>query len=454
MTAAPEPFLADWRAREARATELAAKEDWRALDRATRAMLSALLAFRGDTLGGRPRRAIEVELWRSLRRIHEERLPDLPNAIVAAAEIARLVPDDGAERLVLGALRRRAGDLAGAVAAYETALTHAPSRHDAMRALLDVHLEAKASDRAWCVASALAFEGALPDAHRAFYEARRARRLPRLAGKLDRAAWATFARREPNPAMTELFTRVAHLEWRWRTRGHETPKAMRDPRLRPAALAARAFRPAFAYALDTLGLPAQEHVLAVAGAEAPALEPGADLDAAADGFGLREILFVAGRHAAFHRPWHLLLLSIPREVRELVGSFWGGIVLAHPNTAPPPIAAEITREVVVRLRGVMTPALEGPLREAVDRVVATTKLDATSAWSTELYEWRTAQELTSARAGLLLSGDLDVAKKMLAAEPAIELGVPLADAMADLVVFAASGAYARARRRLGLGEES
>jgi hypothetical protein len=59
-------------------------------------------------------------------------------------------------------------------------------------------------------------------------------------------------------------------------------------------------------------------------------------------------------------------------------------------------------------------------------------------------------ELTAARAGLLLSGDLEIAKKIIAAEQQLPGDLTPQEKLKELLVFAVSDAYFRLRAQLGI----
>lgn len=67
--------------------------------------------------------------------------------------------------------------------------------------------------------------------------------------------------------------------------------------------------------------------------------------------------------------------------------------------------------------------------------------------------WRDAQDLLAARFGLLLRGDLVIAKEALDAEPRPLAALSPDEAVKDLCAFAASGLYAFYRGKLGLGAD-
>jgi hypothetical protein len=64
--------------------------------------------------------------------------------------------------------------------------------------------------------------------------------------------------------------------------------------------------------------------------------------------------------------------------------------------------------------------------------------------------WNQAVELTACRAGLLLSGDLEIAKKIIAQEGQTPGGLTPQDKIKDLLVFAVSVEYCALRKVLGV----
>lgn len=63
--------------------------------------------------------------------------------------------------------------------------------------------------------------------------------------------------------------------------------------------------------------------------------------------------------------------------------------------------------------------------------------------------WSRAAELTAGRAALLLTGDLEVAKKVVSGEKATA-DLSAADKMKDLLVFSVSPEYSALREALGV----
>ena len=64
--------------------------------------------------------------------------------------------------------------------------------------------------------------------------------------------------------------------------------------------------------------------------------------------------------------------------------------------------------------------------------------------------WNQAVELTACRAGLIVCGDLEIAKKILAAEPQLPGDLSAVDKMKELLLYFTSDSYFEVRRQLGI----
>ena len=64
--------------------------------------------------------------------------------------------------------------------------------------------------------------------------------------------------------------------------------------------------------------------------------------------------------------------------------------------------------------------------------------------------WIQAVEVTACRAGLILCGDLEIAKKIIGAEPQAPGDLSAADKMKEVLLYFVSEDYATVRRALGV----
>jgi hypothetical protein len=160
------------------------------------------------------------------------------------------------------------------------------------------------------------------------------------------------------------------------------------------------------------------------------------------GFTPQELAFLCGKHLASYRGEHYIRTLFPTQA-ELTIMLFAGVMIAAPNT---PMPADIARQVQAtaqELAKYMEPVqLEG-LRSVVKRFIE----DGAKA---NIKRWSQAVELTACRSGLLVSGDLEIAKKILAAEPTVPGDLTPAEKMKELLVFSVSEHYTALRKALGV----
>jgi hypothetical protein len=286
-------------------------------------------------------------------------------------------------------------------------------------------------DWAWAAMSILAYAGALTESERAFYEARKPSRLP--TARIERSESASLEPSGTDTSIDLLFASLATAIFRV-AKKYPFPPPGADPRFLPPELTSPLFPAAFACAVKTFGLPEQPHF-----AEPQPAPPHRELGPVVDD-SLRELLFVAGRQAAYHRPWHLVLYAFP-SVRELTALLWAGRLIVRPDAEVPSALRSFVTGLALDLQPAMTKDAKYSLGVAFERLAAT-RID--------LRRWRDAQDLMAARFGLLLCGDLAIAKKVLDAERRPPEALSPGEVMKDLCGFAAQGMYALHREKLGL----
>ena len=64
--------------------------------------------------------------------------------------------------------------------------------------------------------------------------------------------------------------------------------------------------------------------------------------------------------------------------------------------------------------------------------------------------WNQSAELTACRAGLVVCGDLSIAKKIISAEQQLPGDLPVAEKMKELLKFSVSDGYMKIRKTLGI----
>jgi hypothetical protein len=122
---------------------------------------------------------------------------------------------------------------------------------------------------------------------------------------------------------------------------------------------------------------------------------------------------------------------------------FAGVMIAAPSTPMPPDIARQVQTTATELAKYMEPVQMEGLRTVVKRFIE-------EGAKANLKRWIQAVELTACRAGLLVSGDLEIAKKILSAEPAAPGDLSPAEKMKDLLVFSVSEHYSSLRKTLGV----
>jgi hypothetical protein len=149
-----------------------------------------------------------------------------------------------------------------------------------------------------------------------------------------------------------------------------------------------------------------------------------------------------GKHLAMYRGEHYIKTLFP-TVTELTVLLFAAIKLVAPDAPSPP---DIEKQIIgtaQQLRSFIQPVqLEG-LRMVVKKFLA-------DGAKTNVKRWVQTVELTSCRAGLLLCGDLEIAKKIIAAEPQQPNDLSAQDKLKELLQFSVSEQYHNLRAALGI----
>ena len=97
----------------------------------------------------------------------------------------------------------------------------------------------------------------------------------------------------------------------------------------------------------------------------------------------------------------------------------------------------------------LTPLL-APDAIAVEGLRSGVKYFLQQGGSSDIKSWYQSVELTAARAGFLMCGDLEIARKMLALEPGLPGDLAPAEKLEDVILFSMSENYFALREALGI----
>jgi tetratricopeptide (TPR) repeat protein len=422
---------------------LTARKDFKNLERNFRKML--------HRVAGKSERDLEFNLLHNLGIIYRDRLAQPDAAIKAFVMSSERRPDDIAEHKILAELYTRENNAVEAVARWRTILEKDLTNAEALNSMYDLYYKGRQYDKAWCVASSAVFllrEGAKEEA-RAFYEQYKPRRPLAATGRLTEEQWIKLLfHPDEDPVTGKIFASILGPLRKAKTRPVAqfgfTQKEQQDPATSSVALVK-----ALASTAGALNLPVpwifirqnQPGGLGFVPSEPIASFAGSGL---LSGLTPQELAFVAAKHMAYYRNEHYARVLFP-TTQELTSIMLAAIKLVKIDQQVPPEAEATVQQL-------------GPLVQqdpiAVEGLRKVVKYFLEQGGSSNIKRWYQAVELTSARAGFLLSGDLEICKKMLAMEPGLPGDVSPGEKLKDVVLFSLSENYFTLREALGINFQS
>ena len=421
------------------------REEW--------AELSAIYEKLIDRLAGLGDRERAWEMCRKLGVLRRDRLLDGPGAIEAMRGAVELRPDDVETRAALAELYAAKGDRALAVTELELVALHAPVRAQTYRRLYDLHSRAQRPDRSWLVATCLEELGAADVSHELVIEQYRPDGPIRPTTTLEASLWDECLRaRGADSIVCDVLLAVSETAIALRLEELAAKKKLPtlDPTKKQDKASTASVVRTFVWAARALGIALPDLYLhddvpngiaAIPGA-LPGIALGPEVRT---GMTVQQLAFLAGRHLAYYRPEHYALVFFP-TLAELSALVLASVRLVIPGISVPP-PPEGGSRVIDALESRLPAEKKVLLEEAVAR------LDARGG-KLDLLAWIRHVELTAARAGLMLAGDLRVPMRMLADETRAIGELSAETKRGDLLAFCASAGYGKLRERMGVAIHS
>jgi golgin subfamily B member 1 len=422
---------------------LTALKEWKQLERAYRKMLHRV-AGKGNT-------DLEYSLWHALGLIYRDRLGDKVASVETFRMASRLKPDDPQEHQILAELHEQLEQVDEAIAEYHLMLKLDAMKVDPYRRLYQLYLTKKTYDPAWCLAAALSFLHKADEEEQRFFEDYRPQGMLQVKSRLDNEQWIrNLFHEDENLYVGKIFEMIASAALRAKIEQlkakKETP--VLDPRFRQdPATSTVTFARTFGWAAQVLGIPAPllyvrsdvPGALVAVANDQPASVAGQTV---LTGFSPQELTFIVGKHLAMYRGEHYIKTLFP-AISELTVMLFAGIKMVAPEA---PVPADIDKAVMATaqtLRQYIQPMqLEG-LRMVVKKFLA-------EGAKANIKRWVQTVEITAARTGLLLCGDLEIAKKIIAAEPQQPNDLTPPEKLKELILFSISEQYFALRQMLGI----
>ena len=420
------------------------RKDWKALERAFRKMLRRLDAAKAEGAD------LQFNLWHNLGLIYRDRLKEMPNAIEAFKMATRFKPDEAVERQILAELFEATDQMEAAIGEHALVLQKDPLRVDPYRSLFKLYMKTHEYDRAWCMCAALAFLRKADDEEQRFFDDYRPKGMLQVKSRLDTTQWGqNLFHKDESVLIGKIFAMVTPAA---RVAKMNQLRAARqlpvlDKRFKQdPATSTVTFAKTFGWAAQVLGLPTPELYVRndVAGAlvavpnEPPASVAGQTV---LTGFTPQELTFIVGKHLAYYRDEHYIRNLFP-TLNELKVLLFAAIRMVTEFSVPPEMAQAVTTT-ATELAKYMQPVQREHLRKLVQLFME----DGARA---DLKRWIQTIEATACRTGLLLCGDLEIAKKIISQEPQLPGDLSPQEKMKELIIFSVSDQYFELRKALGI----
>lgn len=393
------------------------------------------------------------EVCRKLGTLRRDRLLDGPGALEALRGAVDLRPEDAETRAALAELHAAKGERAVAVRELEVVSRHAPLRAQTYRRLFDLHQRAHRPDRAWLAATCLEELGASDVAQDLVIEQFRPEGPIRPTTAVDEQWWnELIAADGADPIVDDILCTAGEAAIALRIEELDAKKKL--PPLDPAkkqdkTSTASAVR-TFVWAARALAVPLPDlyvldHVpsgIAAVPAPTPVTALG---PSALSGRTVQQLAFLAGRHLTYYRPAHYPLVFFP-TLSELSSLVLAAVRLVIPGISVPPSGDRDSR-VADRLGSRLTSEQKEKLEDIVARLEE-------RGGRLDLLAWIRGVELTAARVGLLLAGDLRIASRIMKDEDRAIADLSADAKRGDLLSFCASEQYGTLRERMGIAIHS
>jgi hypothetical protein len=324
----------------------------------------------------------------------------------------------------------------------------APAQGDDLASLrfrLRAYREQRQFDRAWCLCAALAFLRQADADEQMFFEQYRPRGFVLTKARMTDELWRHLVFHPAQDRLVSaILAAVGPLVGAMTARPHKAFGLKRKHR-RDLATDQLLFSKVFVYVTAVLNveqselylLPEQQTgLLSAHTTEAASFVVGAEL---LQGKSERELAFAVARRLAYLRPEHRLC-TVFTSPPQLHAVLLAALRLVDPGRALPSVAE--VDQLVRYLASRLPPAQLEQLRRLTSGLAHTPT-------EQDLARWMSAVELTSQRAGLILCADLETAAGMIRRE-STQAGLPVEEAVRQLLAFGVSEEYCQVREHLGL----
>ncbi|MCA9627067.1 MAG: tetratricopeptide repeat protein [Myxococcales bacterium] len=420
---------------------LTREKNWKQLERQYRKMIHRVT--------NKGKADLEYTLWHQLGLIYRDRLQEMESAVGAFKMASTTKPDSLMDRQILSELYEGTERFDEAIEEQRKILDHNPLDIDPYRALYRLYLHKHSYDEAWTLAAAIAFMGKADQEEMQFYEDYRPQGMLQVKGRLSNDLWTRqLFHPDLNLYISKIFEMIVPAALKAKVAMMARQQSPIDPRFKQdPATSTVTFAKTFGWAGQVLGLSTPELYVRSDVNDAiravPHLPPASLAGKAVlSGFQPQELTFICGKHLASYRPEIYMRNLFPTQA-ELTVLLFAGVMISAPNTPMPPENATQIRNTAQELAKYMDPVQMEHLRAVVKRFIE-------EGAKANIKRWVQAAELTQLRAGLLVCGDLSIARKIITMEPAMPGDLSPEEKIKELLLFSVSEEYAQLRSALGI----
>ena len=434
---------------------LTTKRDWKGQERAYRDMIKRMPKQTSPVF-----HKIQVGLFDGLGEIYRSRLKHYQSATQAYEIAQQLDPKnelrpDGTDRAeILAELYLVAGPdyTDKAIEQHMRMLRNEPFKYDSYKALRKIYMEAHQYDKTWCVCNTLAFLKKADQDELQFYEQYKPRGLVKAKNVMSADTWAKLIHPDENRYISAIFGASWQGVAAMKAFPHKDFGIKRKDR-RQLQTDSLMFSKLFYYVAQVLNVPLPEVFLVednkpadiqLANAiEKTELTPSFVVRPhLLQGKSEREIAFLSARRLTFMRPEYYLKMLLPTNT-ELKVVVLSALVMVQPRFPVPPDMVALVQQYVPEMQKRMPPHVMEQLGAVVNRFIQASP-------EINLAKWGHAVDATSHRAGFVVCGDLDVAARMVSAEPVVVGGPQVKDKIKELVLYSISEEFFTVRAQMGL----
>ncbi|MEM9069478.1 MAG: tetratricopeptide repeat protein [Myxococcota bacterium] len=419
---------------------LNAKKDWKGLERAYRKMIHRIIQEPG-------REDLKHNLFYTLGIIYRDRQRNFEAAAEAFRTAASLKPDDPKQHQILAELYATMPDrVEQAIEEHQWLLRNDPYRVDSYRALYKLYFDARAYDKAWCLAATLAFLNKADAEQQQFYTQYKQQGSIRPRGRVERNLWFNeLLHPDEDRYVSKIMELMAPAVLQVK---QASDKALNIHRLKPVdpASSTVTFARTFGFVLQVLNIPTQPRLFLqqqsagglahLPGSNPPAVIAGSTL---LSGYSPQDLMFVIGRFLTYYLSEHFVrtLFSSHTELRMLL---LAALRISGVGPADPQVD-QWAGQIAPNMNPAQTDGLRAVCRKFVED----------KGGRADIKVWMQSAELSAIRAGFLVCNDLEVARRMIQAlPPEGSIDLPPKDKLKELVLFSVSESYFKLREALGI----